>query len=410
MFSGTLLAQVINLLSYPIIARQYSPGEMGAFTVFITTASIAGAVACGRFDAVIQAAKYYERFAVFAVSQRFTRVISIAVAVVYGAVALLTGQNNPELISLALALSIFLTGYCNAASLFLLKDEEYKLGATSVVARTLLTAFPQIGFFYVLPSFAGLIAGFGTGYLAQALFLHWAIRSRSRWRRATRQQLGYAIRRYKIYLIVDVPSQLLSILALTSLSYCVLFLFTEEDVGYYSVSYRLAALPLSVIAGSLSQVFFQKGARAFRETGVFWDELRFNVAAALGLSLCIYSVAIIGAVPLTRIYLGPQWLPAADVLVYLAPMLGVRFVSGTIASMPLIIGKPKLLLIKNVFLLGALVAAFLVAWAETLSLADYLILNTVLTGAVEATFVVFVVWYTKRHYASLPPQVISQGS
>ena len=50
LFTGTAVAQLFNLASYPLLARLYTPDQFGLFGAFIAAAAIPGAIACGRFE------------------------------------------------------------------------------------------------------------------------------------------------------------------------------------------------------------------------------------------------------------------------------------------------------------------------------------------------------------------------
>ena len=63
LFSATAIAQFINFLSYPMLSRTYDSVAFGYFSVFLSAASIVGALACGRFDVVFQAAPQAQRIA-----------------------------------------------------------------------------------------------------------------------------------------------------------------------------------------------------------------------------------------------------------------------------------------------------------------------------------------------------------
>jgi lipopolysaccharide exporter len=218
------------------------------------------------------------------------------------------------------------------------------------------------------------------------------------WRRTTRKQLKYVLNRYKRYLQFDVPSNLTSSLSLNVLNYCLLFLFTTADVGFYSVSYRLAALPLALFSNSLSQVFFQKASKSYRKNGLFWNELKFNLYASCGMSLAIFIPLIFVIKPVISFYLGSKWLPAAEMLICLTPMLALRFISVTIAVVPLIVGRPQVLLINNLALLLAIVASFVSAKFHSLSLLNYLLLNSLSNSVIYIGFIWYIVSETRTKY------------
>jgi O-antigen/teichoic acid export membrane protein len=399
LFSGTALAQVINFAAYPFLTRSYSAEDFGEFAIFVATAAFFGAISCGRFDAAIHAAKAHERFAVFSLAQLFNRCTATVVLLCSWLASFALdspfGLAGPVL----LAASVALTGYCSASAMLALKHEIYKQNSASNVIRTAFTAIPQLGLFYLLPNIWGLVLGYCLGFGVQALYLRGVIRAKVPWRRSGARKMFFVFKKYRQYLRADVPSQVLSVLSLHAVNYFLLLLFSAREVGYYSLSFRLAAVPLALFASSLSQVFFQKAAQSYHARGAFWDELKFNLLASTALSLVIFIALVYAARPVVSIYLGPDWIVAGDIMVYLAPMLALRFISTTIAAAPLVVGRPQVLLVNNLAQLTAISAAFGLGWMMELALYDYIILTSSLASCVSIVFILYLVRETRRKYS-----------
>mgnify|MGYP003671054305 FL=1 len=399
MFSGTVVAQLVNFASYPFLTRMYSPEDFGVFSIFLATASAIGMIACGRYDAVIQTSKAYERFAVFKVSQFVNLITTTVCLFVFLAISFFGEFYFNSIVAVLLGIAIFLTGLCNGASLFILKHEHYKENSLSAVLRTLLTAIPQVGLFYLLPDEIGLIVGFVLGFFAQAIYLLVHIKSKLTWRKSSNFHVKVMAFKYKHFFQVDVPSQFLSVMSLHLLSYLLLFLYSTKEVGYYSMAFRLASLPLAVFSASLSQVFFQKAAKSYREKGRFWLEMRFNVLVALVLAIIINVAIFLWSASFIKFYLGEEWLLAADILVLLSPMITANFVYSTISVVPLVINKPKILLLVRVFLSLGMLISFLIAHSFVLPLQEYLLIHSFLTSIVYFVFIGGVTYIVRLKYS-----------
>jgi O-antigen/teichoic acid export membrane protein len=398
MFSGTILAQFVNLTSYPFLTRLYTPEDFGFFSIFLSTSAAIGILSCGRYDAVIQASRFHERFAVFKVSQVVNVIVSLTFTIIFVVISYTGVAYFNSVQALLLGLSILLTGFSNAASLLLLKHEFYKASSWSVVLRTLLTALPQIVFFYLFEGPMGLICGFVVGFLAQAVYLLLLVKQQTLWRKSSLAQLKVMAYKYRHFFQIDVPSQLLSVMSLHLLSYLLLFLYTSNDVGLYSMAFRLASLPLAMFSASLSQVFFQKASKSYCATGVFWLEMRLNLAMAACLGLVIFSVLIAFSEVFIAIYLGEAWSATSDILVALSPMIAANFVYSTISVAPLVIGRPKILLLVRLGLCGVMVGAFLVSYFQSLPITEYLLLHSFMSCFIYLVFIVSICLLVKKQY------------
>lgn len=385
LFSGTVAAQALNLASYPLIARLYTPADFGIFATFVAVSAIPGAIACGRFDLAVPTAPNAGRFAILWLCTLFAGAIGL-ISAAGGAVYWwgIEGAFDP-LRPLLLGLCVFFTGFCAAGALFLMRHDWYRVNSASLLARTLVVVALQVGLALLWPHPLSLILGFTAGFAIQATIFAWTI-----WRHIPPgpprpRQMRAMFRRYRRQVAVDIPSTFIAALSLNLLTFMLASHYGEVVVGLYALGLRIAIMPLNLFNDSLSQVFFQKAAKAERERGHFWAEMKFNLLASGLLSLGVLGGIWLLAHPFIRLFLGAQWLPAADILVILAPMLAARSVTMSIATAVFVMKRAHWLLVHNIAnaaLQGvAFAVAILLGWgpmafltlAASLLAAEYLL-------------------------------------
>jgi len=397
LFSATAIAQLINFLAYPLLSRTYDSLAFGYFSIFVSAASIVGPLACGRFDIVVQAAPHAQRFAALKLSTLISLPVAAVSAIGYSLYAPETQGMAGWLVALLFGTSVFLIGFTFSGTAFLIKHEAYRHNGMAIVSRSALTVIPQLLLFWLMPDARGLIIGFCVGVLAQAAVIALGVR-RLGLRRATRRQLGALARRFSQYPIYDVPSTFLSMFALYAANFFILNLYGAHEVGYFAFAFRLAALPMALLAGSLSEVFFQKAAKSYQVSGGYWRPLKFNLVVAGGLAVTILILTLILAHWAVAIYLGSRWAPVADVLVLLAPMMAARFVFITIHAAPLVTGRTGWLLAANAALAVAMVGVFGLAKWRGLDFEAYLKLSSVSSAIIYLLLVGWIASTTYRRY------------
>jgi O-antigen/teichoic acid export membrane protein len=388
LFSGTVAGQALNLASYPLLARIYSPAAFGAFATFIAATAVPGAIACLRFDLAVPTAPKWGRFAILWLCV-FISAAAGLISILGSAVYWLAVERtfNPML-PVLFGLTIFITGFCLAATLYLMRHDQYRSTSVSAVARTGATALTQLGLGLFSPSSFSLIVGSVVGLIVQGFMLAWAMRVHARPRPPRRSQMLALFRRYRRQVAVDIPGTILAIGSMNMPTFVIAALFGQRIVGYYGFAQRIAILPLQLFNDSLSQVFFQKAARAHEESGHFWPELRFNLIATTLVSLGTVAGIWLFAKPVVALYLGSQWSPVATMLIVLAPMLGIRSVAYSIT--------PSIFVLRRVhwrfihFVIEAVLHAicYAVAIAEGLSSIQYLMLLSALFGLEWLRFLV----------------------
>lgn len=331
LFTGTVAGQVLNFASYPLLARIYSPAAFGAFATFVAATAIPSSVACLRFDLAIPTAPQWGRFAIFWLCIVIAAGAGLLCLVASGGYWLFIGSTFNPLLPILFGATVFLTGFILAATLYLMRHDQYRSTSIAAVARTASTALIQLGLGLASADSLSLILGSVLGLFVQAIGLGWSIRVHARPRPPRRQHILALFRRYRRQVAVDIPGTVLAIGSMNMPTFVIASLYGQRVVGYYGFAQRIAILPLQLFNDSLSQVFFQKAARAHEKSRHFWAELRFNLIVTTLVSLGAVAGIWLFARLVVGLYLGPEWLPVATILVVLAPMLGIRSVAYSIA-------------------------------------------------------------------------------
>jgi O-antigen/teichoic acid export membrane protein len=393
---GNGAAQLISLASYVILARLYAPGEFGGFALFMTVVGVFGPIACGRFELIIQSAPDRQLPALIARARRSNMLISAAVAVISLAFAAVIGEIS-LIEALLVGVGVFLTGWVLTSNARLLRAQRYSVAARTTAIRSAVTAVAQIILALSSPTAVSLIVGFCAGLAVQALLLTRATHGLPR-PRSTKRRDQFIMARYASQISLDVPTTLLAATVLNIMNFLVLDLYSREDVGYYSMAFRVAALPLTLISGALAEVFYQKASASYRATQGFWRELRFNLLLTLSISMFIIVPVGILAPPIFSIAFGPQWERAGYLLVCLLPLLAVRLVTDSVQIAPLIIGRPGWRLATQVGLLAVMGLSYLMAKAFNLPIETFLTSTSLLMAAIYASYVILLAATVRRRY------------
>ena len=330
LFSGTVAGQVLNLASYPLLARIYSPAAFGAFATFVAATAIPSSIACLRFDLAVPTAPNWGRFAILWLCTFISAAAGLICIIGSAAYWVIVERSFDPFLPLLFGVTISVTGFCLAATLYLMRHDQYRSTSVSAVARTAATALNQLGLGLLSPTSFSLIVGSVAGLVVQAVVLAWSMWVHARPRPPRRSSMIALFRRYRRQVAIDIPGTLLAIGSMNMPTFVIAALFGQRIVGFYGFAQRIAILPLQLFNDSLSQVFFQKAARAHEESGHFWPELRFNLSMTSFVSLGTVAGIWLLAKPVVALYLGAQWLPVATMLIVLAPMLGIRSVAYSI--------------------------------------------------------------------------------
>lgn len=337
--TGNGAAQAVNLLSYPLLARLYTPHEFGGFATFVAASAIPGALACARFELAIPTASKAGRPSVL----WLCLCLALAAGVLSMAGAQLYWQWRYTVLAqplpLLFGLTVSLTGVTAALSMYLLRHEQYRLTSTAVFGRTASAVVIQIGLALLAPTAQSLIIGFVGGLAIQTVILGFSLWRHQNPGRARLRHMRAMMSRFRRQVSLDLPSTLLSSLNVNLLTILLGWLYGQRAVGFYSIGNRLAAVPLQMINDALSQTFFQKAAKAKEDKGHFWEEMKFSVKTSGLFSVAALVGMLLFARPLIILYLGPTWAPSATMLIILAPMIAAMSVAQSSATAVFVLRK-----------------------------------------------------------------------
>lgn len=357
--SGTAFAQAISILASPLITRIYGPEAFGTSAIFASLVGIGGVVACLRYElAIMLPEKDEDASNLLVLSLLLAALMSLfMIPVIWlGQGPLLQLLNAPVLAGyLWLApFSVFLTGAFIALNYWNSRTRRFgRLSIARVNASIAITG-TQIG--------AGLAGHATGGSLIGASILGSAVSTLilavQIWRddaRILKESIKWSVlttvlKRYKRFPLYDSWSALLSTISWQSPTFLLLYFFSTKEVGYYSLGMTVIQLPASLIGGAISQVFFQRAARA-KFDGTL-KELVENTVLRLGI-LWIFPtllLALIGKEAFIVIF-GNPWAEAGVYAQFLALWIFFVFITSPISTLFSILEMQKMSLIINIMIL-----------------------------------------------------------
>lgn len=379
MLSG-VVAQMINLLAYPILTKLYAPEAFGIFAAFLSIATLVGSAICLRLDMVFQVVPRGEEWGVFRAALTVLTCVGLVMA---GLIWMFSDWVLPvfaadamdQMPSLTWAGLLVLTGgLIGLAALgrqVRSKWVNYRRLAGAQVTRTIVSVLVQVGAFWLAPGFLGLIFGFLAGLVIFCLLtlpLPGAHSFADRDAASPRMVLG----QHQTFIRVDVVNVLIGAAVMAMYPIVVLALFGAETAGFFALASRLSFIPVEFLGAAISTVFFQRFSQAMR-TGdgvlpLFQRTLLAGFFAGLvvALSFLILSDAFIW------LLFDPTWVPTAGLIIALLPTMVVRFYIGCIGSVPLTLKRPRLIFGWNIVQMGVLGAVTLATASFGLSIESFL--------------------------------------
>ncbi|WP_313089860.1 lipopolysaccharide biosynthesis protein [Stutzerimonas nitrititolerans] len=366
LMTGTTLAQAIPIAISPILTRLYSPEEFGRFALYMAVTMIASVLVTGRYELAIllprqdRAALHIAALAI-TLSMVISAVLLLIVLFFAHPIAALLGDAALAPWLYWAPVSTLLVGVYQSLNYWSNRKAHYKRLAISRTVQSGSAAMAQLGSGYAGGGAAGLVAGQITGQV-----LATGVMARLIWRedhaliRALRPlrclALGKRYINFPKYLIVahgfNTASGQMPVLLLGAL-------FSTSAAGFFTLTQRVMAAPMSLIASALGDVFRQEASQAYIQQGNCKAIYQRTFKRLLLISVAPFTTFFFVAPALFAWVFGEQWRVAGEYAQILTPMAFLQFITSPLSSMFMISEKQRLDLIWQVFLLFLVISSFM---------------------------------------------------
>ncbi|MCP1716095.1 O-antigen/teichoic acid export membrane protein [Methanocalculus alkaliphilus] len=342
--SGTALAQLIGILSMPIITRLYTPSDLGMLTIYSSILSLVIVTASFRYEIAYPLPKKNED-----VVNLFALCLLLLIGTTIGFSLLLIIAGNffivffnldsVQSIVWLLIIGFFGMGLYTILNHWAIRQRNYtKITHTKInqsvsgsVAKIVLGMLAMGPIGLIVGHIISQIAGIGT-------FLKAIWKSeRTSFKVVSFSGIRSVAKEYWKFPAFSIPSSFLNAFALQLPPIMLLYLYNSQIVGFYALAHMLIVAPGSVIKASIGQAFHGDAAKMVREGSPELKTLYIQTVKHLSL----LAIPLIGIPSLlgplyVPILFGEEWIDAGWYLLPLALMVIPAFVISPITRLDLL--------------------------------------------------------------------------
>jgi lipopolysaccharide exporter len=344
---GTAFAQILTIISAPVLTRLYGPEDFGIWTLYLSITSIISVIACMRYEYSIMLPESDEE-AVNMLGLSFLALLFVSSLtfpmIWYFKEPIVDILNSPQIGDYLWLVPpfIFVSGLFLALNNWNSRTKLFKRLSLSRVLSSVSSTTTQVGLGLVEKGGAGgLIAGSLAGQSIASFVLGGQI-----WRDDRKlivkslnwKKIYEGFKKYRKFSIVDSWAALMNSVSWQLPAFLLAAFFTPAIVGFYSLGFRLLQLPMSFIGSSISQVFFQRASRALSEgTLPSLVESVFRMLVIIGM-FPILILTIVGSDVFTVIF-GNAWTEAGVYAQILSLWAFIWFISSPLTTIYVIVEK-----------------------------------------------------------------------
>jgi O-antigen/teichoic acid export membrane protein len=315
--SGSVAGQAIVLLTYPVLSRLYDPGDFGLFAVFASVVSMIAVASTAALEVAVPlpvedrdgAAVAWAGLAFVAATGLLT---ALAGTVAAAPLAALLGVPRLAGYWWLIVLTVLAFGTYLVLSEWMVRDRSYGALGTRNLLQGIGQAGTQLGLGLAGVRPLGLLLGLGVGRVV-ALGGLLSRRGLLRQPRPTAAALWAALRRYRRFPLLAMPSNLVNSAGLEVPLLLVAALYGDVRAGLLGLTVRVIAGPFAVIGQAVNQVFAGESSAAIREPkGTLGRIVRTSVHRLL-LAGAVPAAVLLAAGPwLFGLVFGQEWTEAGE--------------------------------------------------------------------------------------------------
>ena len=338
LISGTILAQVIPIVLQPVLRRWFEPEDFGLFSVYTTIAGMLATTGALKYESTVVLPKKDEDGANLLV---LSVLISLFYSTFIGVLLWLTSAWVIDLLSLPkemdkwllfIPFSVFFFSSYQAMNFWLIRKKAFTRSSLNKVTRrivegsvqfSLASGFTKIGL--IVGSLAGDLANFFSGILQ----VH---KNGFNLKFIKKVKLLALLKRYKDFPIYSSIPALLNTVSLALPVLLVNHFFGQKITGYFDLSRLVLALPLALVATSISQVLFQQLSERIQQKNEIRPLMVKTAKTLTYISLVLVFGTFIFVFPAFDFLFGSAWKLSAHMTQILVVSYAVKLIVSPLSS------------------------------------------------------------------------------
>jgi len=343
---GTVVAQALPFLFYPIFGRIFSPSQFGLLATISAIVPILSILASGTYENGILLTNDKQEAAGLVV-MILVRGLLVLVTL-WVVLELFSTEISLFLNETALSQWMFVAPLCAFATViyncfneWCVTNKYFISLSYNKIINTSSVALGKLGFGFSIFSASGLILGDLFGRIISAgscVFRAFQIDG-TFFTKVKKSDFLILSKKYSNLPKLLMPDQILNYIGGSLHVFVIGSYFSSEDLGYFSLAASILTVPVTVISAAIKDVFRQRANQEFNETG----SCRRTY---IKLFIPIAAISILFSIPLYfllpkgfTILLGEQWSRAALFAQILLPMFVSNFISMSLGGVLIIAQK-----------------------------------------------------------------------
>jgi O-antigen/teichoic acid export membrane protein len=362
LFTGTAIAQIFSFLILPIIAKQYGPSEYGIYAGFIAAINILSVFSTGKYElAIMLPEKQSEVISLMNLSNSINLFVCCAISVLIFILPISSlnwifgFETTNKIFFFILPIATYFLGSFQILNYWLVREKQFAILSFNKILRSVLFGLSALIFGFILPYSIYLAIAYAFSHLFSNIFLRLRI-SKINFSTSsifsflffrTHKELAIKYINFPSYVL---PAEFINVVCAQLPVFVLLWVFNPTESGYFSFILTLLNIPISLLASAILDVFKEKAAKDYRDTGSCREVYIQTFKKMILIAIVPFAILFFIGDDLIMFFFGDKWMGAIKFLNIMLIMFFLKFISSPLSFVYYLANKQKEDLLLHVYL------------------------------------------------------------
>ena len=342
---GTIIAQIIPIVTGPILTRIYAPEDYGIFGIYMSIVSICVTIASARYDLAIFIPKNLDdskRILVITIliSAIFSCFLFFLILIFKQNIIIFLNLNGLESWLLTVPFIVFFISIYQNYLYWLNKIKNYKNLNLFRILNSGLQSFYNLLYGFFKFKSIGLILSL---LLSQSIITFFYFKNIKKFFKLNNiNRIKILMIKYKNFPLYSLPSTLSGEIGAQIPTILLMYYFNQAITGYYILATKMIALPFSILGNSIATVYRQEAIEEYNLNGNCKEIYIKTLRKLFIISICPVLIIMFGSEWLFSFYFGIKWKIAGKIASYLSVLVFFQLLSSPMADTILFVNGQKI--------------------------------------------------------------------
>lgn len=362
LLSANAISQGIAFAVLPVIARLYSPDELGILALFLGIEGLLSVIANGKYDSAIVLSKSKSMAAntfnlCFLINAVFSLLILIVLLLGSHQILSILHYESLEGVIYYLPFFVFIVAFAQASIFWFNYNKRFALTARYTLWQGLINNGLKVGSGFLKAGLMGLVWANLSSHFISILSCFTRKETWNQLFHFNKKEILVAASEHRKFPLYTLPHTFINMVSGNLPILLLSGYFGMAEIGLFSMGITIGFRPINLLSSSLDQVISQSMAERVNKLEPIWTNLIQSIKKILLIVTPLFILAFFLSPLVLRYFLGERWEQSALYIQIMIPWLIISLFTASLSSIPPIFGKQRIaLIIEIIYIVARLIA------------------------------------------------------